>query len=223
LAHVYKRQLAIGIELHRALGDSEALLCCAHLMPDEDWISSTPRKSKEFQEARGLRSTQDDVPPQELRVEAVDSGNGYWIAKLVNTRHGGLAARCRHEMLHLTKSDAVRCGKDRLRELIAAESRRGEWSPGPEDQPIEAPLQMGARIEYTGLSSRGLKNGMPIHRGEIGVVIHVESPGAAGTEHELPEDGYCIVRFHDIDGEEDTIYPRFDDEGDWRTRYRLAD
>jgi len=190
---------------------------------DDDWISYTPRRWKEGLEARGRYSTQDNVPPQELRVEALDSGEGYWIAKLVNTRHGGQVARCRQVMVHLTKSDALRCGRRRLRELLAAESRPNEWFPGPDDQAVEAPFPLGARIEYTGLSSRDLENGVPINRGEIGVVIHVESPGADGTEDKLPEDGYCIVRFHGIEGEEDTVWPRFDAEGDWRTRYRLSD
>ncbi len=192
-------------------------------MPNDEWIGYMPRKGKEGLEARGLYSTQDHVPPQELRVEAVDTGEGYWIATLVNTRHGGLVASCPHIIVHLTRSDAVRCGRHRLRELLAAESRRAEWSPGPEDQPVEAPFLLGARIEYTGLSSRDLENGVPIHRWEVGVVIHVEAPGAEGAENKLPEDGYCIVRFHDIEGDEDTIWPRFDHEGDWRTRYRLAD
>jgi len=192
-------------------------------MPNDEWISYIPHKWKEGLEARGFYSNQDNVPPQELRVEAVDTGEGYWIAKLVNTRHGGQVASCRHSMLHLTKSDAIRCGRHRLRELFAAESRRAEWSPGPEDKPMEAPFLLGARIEYTGLSSRDLENRVPIHRGEVGVVIHVEAPGAAGTEDKQPEDGYCIVRFHDIEGDEDTIWPRFDSDGDWRTRYRLSD
>jgi hypothetical protein len=192
-------------------------------MPEDDWISYMPRKLKEGREARGVYSSQDNVPPQELRAEAVDTGEGYWVARLVNTRHGGQAASCRHYMLHLTKSDALRCGRLRLRELVAAESRLGEWSPRPEDEPIEAPFTLGARIEYTGLNSRGLENGVAVHRSEVGVVIHVEPPGAAGSKDLLPEDGYCIVRFHDIEGDEDTIWPRFDVDGGWRTRYRLAD
>src|SRR6266849_1118359 len=164
-------------------------------MSNKEWISSMPRKLQESLDAQGLYSAQDNVPPQELRVDALDTGNGYWIAKLVNTRHGGLVASCPHAMLHLTKSDAMRCGRHRLRALVAAESRSNEWSPGPEDQPLEAPFPLGARIEYTGLSSRDLENGVPIHRSEVGVVIHVKAPGAAGTEDKLPEDGYCIVRF----------------------------
>src|SRR5438046_2324561 len=186
-------------------------------MSDDEWISYIPRKWKEGIAARGLRSIQDDVPPQELRVEAVDTDKGYWIAKLVNMRHGGQVSSCRHAMLHLTKSDALRCGRQRLRDLLATESRRNQWSP--EDQPLEGPFPLGARIEYTGLSSRDLENGVPIHRGEVGVVIDVGPPGAAGTDDTLPEDGYCTVRFHGIKGEEDTIWPRFDNEGDWRTRY----
>jgi hypothetical protein len=192
-------------------------------VPIDQWISSTPREIKQALEAHGMHSSQDNVPPEELRVEAFDSGDGYWIAKLVNSRHGGLLARCPHVLLHLTKSEAIRCGRNRVRELIAAESRRKEWSPSPDDQPVEAPFRLGARVEYTGLSSRDLENGVPIHRGEVGVVIYVELPGAAGTEDQLPEDGYSIVQFHGIKGDEVTIWPRFDDEGDWRTRFRLAD
>jgi hypothetical protein len=190
-------------------------------MRDDEWIGYMRRKGKDALET--IYSTQDNVPPQELRVEAVDTGEGYWIAKLINTRHGGQVASCRHSMIHLTKSDAIKCGRHRLQDLLEAESRRSERFPTPEDQPVPAPFPLGSRIEYTGLSSRGLENGVAVHRGEIGVVIHVEPPGSAGAEDKWPEDGYCIVRFHDIEGDEDTIWPRFDDEGDWRTRYRLAD
>jgi hypothetical protein len=55
-------------------------------MPDDDWTSYRPRTWKASLEARGMYSSQDNIPPQELRVEAVDTGEGYWIAKLVNTR-----------------------------------------------------------------------------------------------------------------------------------------
>jgi hypothetical protein len=72
------------------------------------------RKWNEDVKARALYSAQDKVPPQGLRVEAVDTGEGYWIAKLVNIRNGGLVASCPHAMSHLTKSDAVRCGRQRI-------------------------------------------------------------------------------------------------------------
>jgi hypothetical protein len=148
-------------------------------------------------------------------------GRGYWIAQHRNARHGGLVASCPHDMLHLARSDAIRCAREHLRELLAAETRRDEWKPGPEDEPIGAPLPLGTYVRYTGLSSRDLDNGVPVHRGELGIVVHVEPPGAPGTEDQYPEDGFCVVRFHGMDGDEDTILPRFDTEGDWRTRYQV--
>lgn len=104
---------------------------------------------------------------------------------------------------------------------MAEERERDKWRPGrAEDQPVEAPLPLGARVEYTGLSSWVLENGVPVHRGEEGVVVDVEPPGQPGTETELPEDGYSVVRFHDVESDEDVLWPRNDD---WRTRYRPID
>lgn len=191
-------------------------------MPNYEWPGAALSKSKRRLEAAGFSSNQDNVPPQELRVEAIDSDKGYWTAKLVNTRHGGGVAWCPHANLHLTRSDAIRCGRQHLHNLVASEMRRSEWSAGPEDEPVAAPFMLGARVEYIGLSSRDLENGIPVHRSEVGVIVQVEAPGRPGTEHELPEDGRCTVRFHDVEGDEDTIWPRYD-EPSWKTLYRLLE
>jgi hypothetical protein len=192
-------------------------------MTDTEWISSTSPRLRDAFERLGSYSTQDNIPPEELRADAVDSGQGYWIAQLRNNRHGGLVASCPHTFIHLTRPDAIRCARRERQDRIGAAARATQWSPGPGDEPLEAPFPVGAHVEYIGLGSRDLENGTSIHRGDVGIVVHVEPPGAAGTQEFMPEDGYSVIEFHGIAGDTDTVLPRDDDEGNWRRLYRLAD
>jgi hypothetical protein len=157
-------------------------------------------------------------------VVAFDSDEGYWIGCLRHQR-SGYFLECPHMAIHFTRAEGLRCARQHLRDLLVAHARRREWAPSEADAPLEAPLPLGTRVEYIGLNSRDLENGVPVHHGEVGVVVEIEPVGAAGTETSWPEDGLSIVRFHGIEGEEDVLRPRefSDDDDGWRSRYREVD
>jgi hypothetical protein len=156
----------------------------------------------------------------QLRASAIDTDLGYWLGQL-RWPGGPIEAECPHtDARHLTRSEAVRCARQHLNALLRGESDgRPDWRPGPEDKPIPAPFPVGTCLEYFGLGTLTLETGEWVQPGDVGVVVAVNPPGAAGTATDYPEDGGSVLRFHNSPSAEDVIYRRYAEPA-WRTIYR---